>query len=415
MARPRRTLLVLGGSSDQLFLIRTAQQMGLAVLCLDRDPEAPGLQEADEAAAVSTRDVPAILEFLEERLADGESLHGVLTMGSDVPAVVAAVAEAFELPGPTRACARLATDKLAMKQRLRECGIPIPWFAEVRGLGELNAYLRERGRLVLEPIDRSGSRGVFVLDGTCDAARLLREAREQSFVGRVMVEEYLEGPRVSTECVLWDERAATPGFADRNHELLERFLPRVMENGGQVPSRLAGAERAATEDVTVAAARALGIARGTARGAVVWTPAGPVVIEVAARLSGGDFCESLVPLSTGVNLVRAAVRIALGEEPDWRELEPTRPERWVANRYLFPTPGRLIAVEGAEKVRAQPWVKKLELAYRPGDLVPPATSHASRFGVFVVVADDAEALARRVEWVYRTLRLETRSDAALAA
>jgi len=92
MARPRRTLLVLGGSSDQLFLIRTAQQMGLAVLCLDRDPEAPGLQEADEAAAVSTRDVPAILEFLEERLADGESLHGVLTMGSDVPAVVAAVA-----------------------------------------------------------------------------------------------------------------------------------------------------------------------------------------------------------------------------------------------------------------------------------------------------------------------------------
>jgi biotin carboxylase len=139
-----------------------------------------------------------------------------------------------------------------------------------------------------------------------------------------------------------------------------------------------------------------------------------MVIEIAARLSGGDLCESIVPLSSGVNYVRSVIRLALGEEPDWRELEP-KFTRHVANRYFFPAPGRLLAIEGAEAVRAQPWVKKLAFAYRPGDVVPPATSHATRAGVFVVVAEEREALERRVAWVYRTLRLVTESDATVRA
>ena len=203
-----------------------------------------------------------------------------------------------------------------------------------------------------------------------------------------------------------------PGFADRNYELAARFHPQVMENGGLVPSVFVGAERKALEEVTVQAARALGIERGTAKGDLVWTSEGPKVIEIAARLSGGDFCESLVPLSTGVNYARAAIAIALGEEPEWKSLVP-RPGfsvRHVANRYFFPEPGRLVALENVDKVRAQPWLKKLEFAYHLGEIVPPTASHAQRFGVFVVSANDREALDRRIDWVYRTLRIVTRPE-----
>jgi biotin carboxylase len=417
MTHAKRTLLVLGGSSDQLFLIRTARALGLAVLCVDGDPDAPGLAEADDCGVVSTRDVPALRAFLA-----GRALDGVLTMGSDIPDVVAALAAHFSLPGPSVETARLATDKLAMKQRFAERGVPIPWFAAVRTLGELRGHLAERGKLVLKPVDRSGSRGVFVLDGASDPAELFRVARDFSFSGRVMVQEHLDGPQLSTESILWDGRAATPGFADRNYELAARFHPQVMENGGLVPSRFAGAERRAIEDVAVRAARALGIERGVAKGDLVWTPDGPKVIEIAARLSGGDFCESRVPLSTaldaarpegGVNYVRAAIQIALGAEPRWDELAlPVR--RHVANRYFFPPPGRLAAIEGVGAVRAQPWVRKLELCYQPGEIVPPPTSHATRAGVFVVVADDAAELARRIDWVYRTLRVVVAAEPARA-
>ena len=111
MSTAKRTLLVLGGSSDQLFLIRTAQELGLAVLCLDQNGAAPGFAEAEESAAISTRDVPAILSFLEQRARAGKApIAGALTMGSEIPEVLAAVAERFQLAGPTPETARLASD-----------------------------------------------------------------------------------------------------------------------------------------------------------------------------------------------------------------------------------------------------------------------------------------------------------------
>jgi biotin carboxylase len=411
----KRTLVVLGASSDQLFLIRTARRMGLAVLAVDRDPDAPGFLEADDVAVISTRDVPALVAYLEQRRAEGLDLAGVLTMGSDIPDVVAALAQRFGLPGPSPETARLATDKLAMKQRFVERGVPCPWFAEVRSAAELRAIVAQRGHsLVLKPVDRSGSRGVFLLDAASDLAELYARARDFSYTGRVMVEEYLAGPQISTETVLYDGVAVTPGFADRNYELLERFRPQVMENGGWLPSLCTEEERAEVEALVTAAAWALGLTRGIAKGDVVLTPDGPRMIEIAARLSGGDFCESLVPHATGVNYVRTAIEIATGVQPDFGALLSTT-ERAVANRYFFPEPGELVAVHGVDRVRAQPWVKKLELWYRPGDVVPPGLSHAHRFGVFVAVARDRDELERRVRWVYDTLRIETRAPAAASA
>ena len=106
----------------------------------------------------------------------GVELAGVITMGSDIPDIVAAVAERLELPHLERETAALATDKLAMKERFRERGVAIPWFAEVRSELELRKIVAERGsELVLKPVDRSGSRGVFLLDPTSDLARKLMD------------------------------------------------------------------------------------------------------------------------------------------------------------------------------------------------------------------------------------------------
>jgi len=406
-----RTLVVLGASSDQLFLIRTAQEMGLFVLALDRNPASPGFAEADAHGLVSTRDLPALRSFLAAW--DGPPIAGVTTMGSDIPDVVSELARWLGAPHLSAETARLATDKLAMKERFRDAGVPTAWFAEVDSAAALRAHLAERGTLVLKPIDRSGSRGVFRLDATSDVERLFEAARGFSYSGRVQVEEFLEGPQISTESLLFDGRAFTPGFADRNYELLERFAPQIMENGGWVPSALDDEERAAVSRVAEEAARSLGIENGVAKGDLVLTPDGPKVIEVAARLSGGDFCAGLVPLGTGVNYVRSAIQLAIGETPDPADLA-ARFHRAVANRYLFPEPGRLVAVEGVEEVRAQPWVEKLELWYEPGAELPPMLSHAHRFGVFVVTGKDRPTVEQSIDWVYRTLRIVVEPEAAAA-
>jgi biotin carboxylase len=221
-----------------------------------------------------------------------------------------------------------------------------------------------------------------------------------------MVEKFVSGLQISTETVMDGGQGVTPGFVDRNYEHLDRFAPRIIENGGWAPSALGAADRAAVEELVVGASLALGIHSGVTKGDVVMASSGPMLIEMAARLSGGDFSESLVPLSSGVNYVEAAIKLAIGEKPDLGDL--TRPAtQVVANRYFFPLPGRLIALEGLDEARAQPWVKKLEAWYSPGDTVPPVANHARRFGVFVVVANDRAEVDARVRWVYKTVRIET--------
>jgi biotin carboxylase len=398
------TLLVLGASRDQIFMIDTARALGLHVVAIDMDPKSPGFTHANESAVVSTRDVPAILDLADDLRIRGHAIRGVTTMGSDIPDVIAELCAQLGTPGPSRETARIATDKHQMKLRFRERGIPIPWFEQIERFEQLEAIVAERGLpLVLKPIDRSGSRGVFLLEPGCDLAELFARSHEFSRVGRCLVEEYLPGPQISTETILSGGVGVTPGFADRNYELLERFRPQFMENGGWVPSAVGSDERRQVEELVVRASLALGVTDGVTKGDVVMTPDGPKMIEMAARLSGGDFCESLVPLGTGMNYVDTAIRIAIGERPDLSTLVPTR-NRCVANRYFFVDPGTLIRIEGLEAIRGESWLAKLDLRYAVGERIPPTTSHAERAGVFVVVGESRAEVQARIDQVYRSVR-----------
>ena len=63
-----------------------------------------------------------------------------------------------------------------------------------------------------------------------------------------MVEQYLDGPQVSTESIVIDGRCFTPGFSDRNYEYLERYAPFFIENGGDLPSHLPEETQAKVRD-----------------------------------------------------------------------------------------------------------------------------------------------------------------------
>ena len=124
-------------------------------------------------------------------------------------------------------------------------------------------------------------------------------AHQHSPTGRVMLENFLPGPQVSTESLVIDGVAYTPGFADRNYEYIERFAPHIIENGGQLPSHLNAQTQGAVCDLVQEAALAMGIQNGVVKGDIVVTDGVPHIIEIAARLSGGYFCTHEIPLTTG--------------------------------------------------------------------------------------------------------------------
>jgi biotin carboxylase len=375
--------------------------LGLRVAVVDGNPAAPGLALADEPLVASTYDVDAVIRAARGLRARC-GLDGVLSIAADVPVTVAAVAEALELPGIGLAAARASADKLVMKDRLSALGIPLPWYAPLAGPDELAAHVRERGLVVIKPVDSRGARGVQRVGAALDPTRAFAAARAASPSGRVMVEEYLAGPQLSTESIVQDGRAVTLGCSDRNYARLDEFAPYMIEDGGLQPSAHLADLLPAVDALAARAAEALGMRRGTLKGDLVLHPErGLCVIEVALRLSGGWFATDQIPHSTGIDLVQQAARLALGETLDLDVLKPQHFDP-VCVRFFFPPPGRLAAIHGFENLAREPWCLRAVLYAKPGDDLRPPTDHTRRAGLVLATGTSrAEAQARAEDAVRR--------------
>lgn len=396
----RKTLWVISGGIEACPVIERARALGLRVVVSDGSATAPGLALADFAIVADVYGPEATLEAALAHAAQHGPPDGVICAAADAPLTAAYIAAEFGLVGPTREAARLATDKLAMKRRLARDGVPVPWFRALLDADELAAHLRdEDAPLVVKPVDSRGARGVVRVSpgrAGADARFAFATAQRNSPTGRAMVERFLDGPQVSTESLVVDGVVATPGIADRNYEWLERFAPFVVEDGGQLPSALDEAQQADVRDVVARAAASLGIASGVAKGDIVVHEGRAVVIEIAARLSGGYLCSHHIPLSTGVDFVGATIRQAVGERVSRDELEP-RFARGVAQRFFFPSAGRVERIEGVDAVAGREQIALLELRVAPGDVVGAIENHPARAGLVIATGasrDDAVAAAR---------------------
>jgi biotin carboxylase len=402
-----KTLLIVSGGVEAVDAAKRARELGHYVVVSDCDPEAPGFEFADSrliADVYGSEQTAAAAERFSRKV---RRIDGVICVAADAPMTVAAVSERLGIGGLSRESAHLASDKLAMKERFREAGVPIPWFAAVDTPQALARIAVERGSdLVIKPVDSRGSRGVQRLAKVSDLNRAFAFATSYSPTGRVMAEQYLSGPQVSTETVVVDGRCFTPVLSDRNYEFLDRFAPFFIENGGELPSRLSHEIQEKIKGVVAQAATALGIRNGTVKGDIVVHDGEAFVIEMAARLSGGYFCTKEIPLASGVDFVGVAIRIALGELVQPEELLP-RASVPVVQRYAFPAPGRIVSIRGAEDARRLPGVADVVMTAKLGDVIPPAGDKRPSAAMVLATGDTHEAALACANGALAQIRIET--------
>jgi biotin carboxylase len=406
------TILFVGGGVEVLPGIRRAVDLGCRVLVADRDPEAPGCRVADGALIASAYHPEEVRAAALAHVRAGGRIDGVLALATDCPHSVAAVAEALGLRGPGPEAGARAVDKLAMKRKFAVDGVPQPWFCEITSLDQFLREVRRQGfPLVVKPADSRGARGVLRLTGQEDLRWAFRFSMSWSPSRRLVLERFAAGPQVSTESLVIGGVAHTPGFSDRNYELLDLYAPHIIENGGDLPSFLPPAVQDRVRALVDRAARSLGITDGVVKGDIVVTDGEPMVIEMAARLSGGYFCTHEIPLNTGVDFVGAAIRQALGMPVDPADLAP-RFQRCVSQRYLFPPPGRIVAIEGARTVTTLPGVAYFQLRARVGDVIGPIDCHPARGGVVIATGADRDEARANAERAVASVEFATARVAA---
>ena len=403
----KKTLLIISGGIEAVPGIQRAKEMGLHLVVSDMNKDAPGFAFSDDHIVASTYDIEATVQAAKEYNMRNRPIDGVICIAADVPLTVAAVAKELGLPGLSIETANLAINKLAMKQCFVSKGIPVPWFRLVETVKDLTKVIRDKGLpIIIKPVDSRGARGVLRITQANQAEWAFRNSISHSPSSKLIVEEFLEGPQISTEAVIINGVGYPVGFTDRNYEFIDRFAPYIIENGGGFPSRLKEDDQKVVADTAIKAGLAMGIIDGIAKGDMVLTDEGPKVIEIAPRLSGGWFSTDQIPVGLGVDLVGSAIKIALGEKVESFELKP-KYHKGVTVRYFLPEPGKVVKIKNEEQFKDTSWVHKLGFFVKPGDIVEPVTNHTKRAGFVITTGETRNQAVERAEQVVESIKIET--------
>jgi len=164
------------------------------------------------------------------------------------------------------------------------------------------------------------------------------------------------------------------------------------------PSTLYGDTLAEAERVAVQAVRALGLRDGIAFPQLIAANGVASVVEVAARIPGGQMAD-LARHAVGVDLVEVAVLQALGLPVPERGgvaalLATARGALLHGRAGPLPT-GKVVSFSGQERVEAFPGVVQVGLYLTVGETIRPVQVDGDRRGYVIAVADtNLEALER---------------------
>lgn len=400
------SVLILGAGLMQRPAIEAAHELGLSAVVADANPRAVCARFADRFEPVDLKDREGLLSLARSL---GPNLLGVFTAGTDFSASVSYVAEALNLPAHSFESACNASNKVRMRACFERHRVPSPSFREIdrnnlASLLEPDVLSSLRFPLVVKPVDNMGARGCRLVRDTSELLLAVEDAVCHSVSSKAILEDFMEGPEFSIDAVIYKGTFTVTGFADR-HIFYE---PYFIEMGHTMPTSLDEAKRLELIACFARAAHALGLTCGVAKADIKYTSHGPMVGEVAARLSGGYMSGWTFPYASGCNLTREALCVAVGREPasllkkrtplasppdlpyELYELCCTRAS---AERAWISIPGTVSALYGEDDVQGVPGLHDVFVRSRAGAHVSFPRNNVEKCGnVISAAASRAQAV-----------------------
>lgn len=392
--------MVLAAGLLQIDVIEKAKSMGYYVLAVDGNPKAPGFNVADKAICADIVNEEAML-----KIARDEHVDGVIHPCSEVSmAVMGRINDELGLSGISREQAICATNKHLMRKAFEKGNAPSP--KSILAQDAEDAWRRLQNEFdtdaILKPSRNSGSRGIAKVSRNMDKGDFIRaydEALSQSRDHSVLIEQFIEGPEFSIEMIVWRGDIHVLTVTDKK----TTGAPHFVELGHNQPSCFSATDVETLKAAAVAGVRALGVNNCACHAEVKLMNGKAYLMEVGARL-GGDFISTeLTHLSTGIDMVAAAIDVALGVEPD---LSAKEEPKGVCIRYFCPKPGKLVSISNTE-VLNNPHVYLWEIYPKEGDVIPAVTSSLCRSGHVIVTENTPQKAIELAEKLIESVKFET--------
>ena len=403
-----KSIIILGAGVMQARAIQTAKDLGLYVIATDRDRKAVGFEYADLKLVIDTKDIQSLVDFALNNK-DIYNIKGVFA-AADNAITAAAINEALGLIGVSSFSAKSSNNKWLSKQLWLKNNVPTPLAVEVKTIKDAKKAIKEIGLpCMVKAIDSSASRGTQKLESISNLEIALEEAFRYSSTHSTLIEEYVEGFEYSVETVMYNSKQYRFGIAKREYDL----LPLPIETGHINPAVLDSKTQEEMYNIVYNAAAALKIDNAPAKADMIIRKKDSkiMILEMAARLSGGFHSQYTTPLSSGMDPIKFVMQLTIGEKPSIDTYMP-KINKVALCRAIFPKPGYVEKIEGIEEALKIKGINKIFLTIKEGDTIEDYKHCAHRVCYVIASADNYQEADNAFRLAKNTINFKIRSNNA---
>jgi len=390
-----KKVLVVGGGSLQVPLIKKINDMGYISLCVDKNPNAEGFLYARHHEAIDIIDKEKCLKY-----ALSNEIDGVLTVATDFPIeTVSYIAQRMNLVGIPYETAKLVKNKYLVKKKLFENGLfrSIQFF-EVSNIEELNKIKDNiHYPIIVKPCDGSGSKSIHKLDSNEQLENVIIDAIETSKSKKAFIETFITGQEYGVESIVINGKVNVLG-------IMKKYMtepPYYAELGHSIPSGLSNDIENKIKKIVTTAINVLEINNGSVNMDLILTSNGDVnIIDVGARMGGNLIGSHIIPNATGIDILEALVNIVLKNNVDVNK----RFSRNISTRILDFGPGKIKDIKSFEDIIDGKKVVDIVLNKRIGDISNIYKSNADSFGWLVVSGNTPEETEKFADKMKKQVR-----------
>jgi biotin carboxylase len=399
----KKVILIIGGNIESIPGINEAKKNGYITVVTDGNKNAPAKKYSHYFIQADTYDYH---ETIKKVLRFKKKIDAVMSLSSDVPLTVSKVAKKLKLPSISIKCANIFADKFLMKKEFLKLNILIPKFFLINNLQDLKRKIKKFKKSVIKPVDSRGSRGVYVVKkNTKNLKQLYTSSKSFSVKKKVILEEFLTGQQLSTETIISNGDVKTVAICDRNYEYLKRFQPNIIENGGDLPAKKHLQYKKHIDELVKKICKKLKIKNGTMKGDLIIHKNKIHTIEFAPRLSGGYFSSIMIPESSGINLLKIAFKIHLGELINLNVINYNY-KKFISQRFFFPEGDIIKNISYNKNLVKKKEVKFFQFYVAKETKLKKIENHANRGGQVITATNSREKSIKLAKQICNSIKFK---------
>lgn len=391
-----KKLLVLGGGATSIDIVNAAQALGVYVIVTDYYDvsRSPAKLIADEYWNESIIDYDKLCTLIKEK-----GVNGIITGFTD--SYLMPYQHLCELSGlpcyATKETFKITLDKSLFKKHCVENGVPIIPQYDLRKFD--SSLISPTNKIIIKPVDNSGSRGVIVCRKPVDFQHCLDFALSFSQKKEVIIEKYMDMDSFAASYTIQDGIISLSTLNDRlEHKSSETA---AITTAGIYPSKYLDLYLERMDEKMKKMYRDMGVTNGVLSVQGFVDGENFYVMEMGYRLTGGQH-YIFTKYENGISALDQLIHFAItGRMADFSIIEKDNPrfKDLCLNLCILGKSAKIAQIEGKEYIESLPEIIHAVYMKKVGDQIGMDGTTAQKIANLHLVLKDYDDLNRVINCI----------------